>query len=191
VRLEATALAGIDGAELVAASGRRHAADIIVFATGFETTRQPYADLVEGEHGKTLAEHWSGGMTSGRSTMVTGFPDLYVMNGPNAALGHNSSILMLEAQADYIAQRIADRTAPVRVTADAEARYTAEIIARSAGTPWVAPGCTNWYVDERSGRLTLLWPGTVDAYRDRLGRIDPTDFYPPAGVSAGPIRQGA
>lgn len=177
VALEASALAEVRGSELVAASGRTHRADMIVLATGFETTRQPYAPLVTGEHDTTLAQHWSGGMTAVASTLVAGFPNLYVLNGPNASLGHNSSVLLSEAQADFSAALIAERAAapyaypaPVRVTDEAERASTADVASRAATTPWITGECGNWYVDERSGRLTLLWPGTVAEFRGRLRR---------------------
>jgi hypothetical protein len=141
-----------------------------VLATGFSSTRQPYAPLVTGERGRTLDEHWSGGMTSVGSTLVTGFPNLFVLGGPNAALGHNSAVLILEEQAAFAAALIRDRV-DARVSAEAEAAYTREIVERSARTPWITGGCRNWYVDERSGRLTLLWPGTVAAFRERLARV--------------------
>ena len=52
----------------------------------------------------------------------------------------------------------------------------------AASTPWMTGGCRNWYVDERSGRLTLLWPGTVDAFRARLARADGAEFRPPGDL---------
>jgi len=87
-------------------------------------------------------------------------------------------VLMMEAQAEYAARNLASRAGVLRVAPDAEAAYTAEIDRAAASTPWVAGGCRNWYVDERSGRLTLLWPGTVDAFRDRLAHADGTEFVP-------------
>ncbi|MBN9170275.1 MAG: NAD(P)/FAD-dependent oxidoreductase, partial [Microbacterium sp.] len=179
VVLESSALAAVDGNRLISATGASHEVDAVVFATGFETTRQPYAELVEGEQGRTLAEHWSQGMTSLGSTLVSGFPDLFILNGPNASLGHNSSILMIEQQCDLVLRLLRERRGPIRPRAESELAYSAEIDERSAGTSWVAPGCTNWYVDERSGRLTLLWPGTVAAFRDRLAAIGPADFQQP------------
>lgn len=173
-KLEPSALVAVKGQQLVAASGAVHEADTLVFATGFETARQPYAELIVGERSRTLAEHWSTGMTSVGSTLVAGFPDLYIVNGPNASLGHNSSILMIEEQCAFIARCLSGRTRPIRVSEAAEHAYTADIVGRSSGTPWVSGGCTNWYVDERSGRLTLLWPGTVDEFREQLGRIRPS-----------------
>jgi cation diffusion facilitator CzcD-associated flavoprotein CzcO len=170
VRLEPSALALVDDDVLVAASGARHKADVVVLATGFEAARQPYARLVTGEHGLTLDEHWAAGMTSVGSTLVHGFPHLFVLNGPNASLGHNSAVLIMEQQAAFAAELIAAGR-PVRVDAAAERAYTHEIAERAAGTPWVDGGCRNWYTDPRSGRLTLLWPGTVNDFRDRLARV--------------------
>lgn len=180
VTLEASALADVSGSTLSAASGARFDADVLVLATGFESARQPYAQLVRGEGGVSLAEHWSLGMTSFASTVVAGFAGLFVLNGPNASLGHNSAVLMAEEQADYVVRCLAVRDATggraLRVRPEAEAAYTAEVERASAGTAWVAGGCRNWYVDERSGRLTLLWPGTVAAFRDRLARADGSEF---------------
>ena len=181
VSLEASALHAVDGSTLIAASGARHDADVLVLATGFEAAQQPYAQLVEGEGGVTLAEHWSRGMTAYASTLVAGFPELYVLNGPNGSLGHNSAVLMMEAQARFVARCLAT-PGTIAVAPEREAAYSAQIDARAAATPWVAGGCRNWYVDERSGRLTLLWPGTVTEFRELLDRIDPTELVAvPAG----------
>nr|WP_274636894.1 NAD(P)/FAD-dependent oxidoreductase [Microbacterium bovistercoris] len=184
VRLEPSALAAVAGHTLVSASGARHDVDALVLATGFQSTRQPYAELVHGEAG-TLAEHWDRGMTSFGSTVVAGFPNLFVLDGPNASLGHNSSVLMMEAQAGYTARTLANRRGVLRVDPDAETAYTAEIDRAAASTPWLAGGCRNWYVDERSGRLTLLWPGTVDAFRARLAAASGSEFLPV------PVEKGA
>jgi cation diffusion facilitator CzcD-associated flavoprotein CzcO len=172
VTLEPSALAAVSGRTLTSTAGRRFEADILVLATGFASARQPYAELVHGENDRTLAEHWSQGMTSYASTLVSGFPNLFVLNGPNASLGHNSAVLMIEEQAAF-AVRMLDERSIVRVSPDAERAYSSEIAAAAASTPWITGGCRNWYVDR--GRLTLLWPGTVGAFHDRLTRALDTD----------------
>lgn len=181
VTLEPTGLAEVDGSALTAESGARHDADVLVLATGFASTQQPYADLIHGTD-ETLADHWSQGMTSFGSTVVAGFPNLFVLNGPNASLGHNSSVLMAEEQAAYVVRALAvrdRRPEPVlHVRPAAEAAYTDEIAAAAASTPWLTGGCRNWYVDDRSGRLTLLWPGTVQAFHERLTGTDGSEFEP-------------
>jgi cation diffusion facilitator CzcD-associated flavoprotein CzcO len=186
VALEPSALARVEDGVLVAASGARHRADALVLATGFAASEQPYADLVTGEDGTTLAGHWAHGMTSHASTVVAGFPNLFVLNGPNASLGHNSSVLMAEAQADYVVRAIG-RSTVLRLDPEAEQRYTERIDASAASTPWVRGGCDNWYVDRRSGRLTLLWPGTVDAFRAMLDESDGSEFLP-VGTTRDPSR---
>lgn len=179
VSLVRGALASVEGSTLVASDGSRHDVDAMVLATGFASTRQPYAELVTGEGGTSLAAHWSGGMTAFASTVVAGFPNLFVLNGPNASLGHSSSVLMIEEQAAYVARVLDGRRGRVlRVDPDAERAYTDEIAQAAASTRWMTGGCRNWYVDERSGRLTLLWPGTVDAFRARIGRADGSEFLP-------------
>ncbi|MBD7957577.1 NAD(P)/FAD-dependent oxidoreductase [Microbacterium sp. Sa4CUA7] len=193
VTLEPSALAAVAGTELVAASGARYTADALVLATGFVSQRQPYAELVTGERGETLAEHWAGGMTSFASTVVSDFPNMFVLDGPNASLGHNSSVLMLEEQAAYAVRALVQRAAAsdgvLRVHPDAEADYTAEIARAAATTPWLTGGCRNWYVDR--GRLTLLWPGTVDAFRARLARTDGSEFMTTPARRGGEERRPA
>ncbi|MGZ0712445.1 flavin-containing monooxygenase (plasmid) [Coraliomargarita sp. W4R53] len=177
VTLEASALAAISEHTLVSADGKSYEADALVLATGFATTSQPYAELITGESGDTLAEHWATGMTSFASTVVADFPNMFVLDGPNAALGHSSSVLMIEEQAAYAVRGLVrSRSGVLRVNLDAEQAYTQEIAEAAARTPWMVGGCRNWYVDDRSGRLTLLWPGTVDAFRARLARADGSEF---------------
>ncbi|MFD6445103.1 flavin-containing monooxygenase [Promicromonospora sp. NPDC060204] len=189
VTLEPGAPVAVEGSTLVAASGARHEVDVIVLATGFETTRPPFAHLVTGRDGRTLAEHWSGGMTSHASTVVHGFPNLFVLDGPNAGLGHHSALEVIEAQIGYVLGALdhLDATGePLEVSAAAEAAYTAEVDRRAAETVWLRGGCRSWYVDERSGRLTLLWPGRAAEFRERFGEFDPAPF----ALDGLPVRLG-
>jgi len=111
-----------------------------------------------------------------------------VLNGPNASLGHSSSVLMIEEQAKYVARVLDTRDGRVlRVDPAAERAYTDEIARAAASTRWMTGGCRNWYVDERSGRLTLLWPGTVDAFRARLARADGSEFVPAQSFVPAPV----
>lgn len=179
VTLEPGPPVAVEGSTLVAASGARYEVDVLVLATGFETTRPPFADLITGRGGQTLAEHWSDGMTSHASTAVHGFPNLFVLDGPNAGLGHHSALEVIEAQIDYVLGALDHQDqagGPLEVSAAAEEAYTREIDERAAGTVWLRGGCRSWYVDERSGRLTLLWPGRAAEYRERFGVFDPAPF---------------
>lgn len=174
VRLVASALAGYEPTGVVAADGSHHEVDVVVEATGFHSAVQPYASLVRGRRGVTLDAHWSDGMRAYASTAVHGFPNLFVLDGPNAALAHNSAVLMIEAQADFVASALPwTARGPLEVSAAAEQEYVDEIDSRSG--VWTS-GCRNWYVDPRSGRQVLLWPGKAQEFRDRFGHFEPEPF---------------
>ena len=118
-------------------------------------------------------------MVSYASSAVHGFPNMFVLDGPNAALGHNSAIYMIETQLDYVLGALdtlaGQGVRTIEVTADAEDAYTREIDERAASTVWMT-GCNSWYVDPGSGRLTLLWPGTAVSFRERNGTFDPAPY---------------
>ena len=155
----------------------RHEVDVVVLATGFHTTRQPYAHLIRGRSGRTLEEHWAEGMQAYASTAVTDFPNMYILDGPNASLSHNSALVMIETQIDYVlgALRHTQPGKVLEVTAAAEDGYALEMTVRSIDRPWTS-GCSNWYVDARTGRQSLLWPGRATEFRDRFGTFDPDPY---------------
>ncbi|WP_338054651.1 NAD(P)/FAD-dependent oxidoreductase [Subtercola vilae] len=180
VTLEASALSSVDGRVVTAASGARYELDVLIFATGFHTTEPPFARLITGSGGERLSDHWARGMTAYASTVVHGYPNLFILDGPNASLGHNSAIHMIETQVQYVLGALDELAehpdAALDVTADAETAYTAALDARAANTVWLTGGCSSWYRDPRSGRLTLLWPGTARSFREANGRFDAEPF---------------
>lgn len=179
VRLVPSAIAAVDATGVIAADGSRHDVDVIVLATGFRAAHQPYARLVRGLGGVTLAEHWREGMTSFASTAIAGFPNLFVLDGPNGGLGHNSAVFMIETQIEYVLAALAHRTGGAPVLAlrpDAEAAYTEALDEAAATTVWTTGGCTSWYLEPGNGRLTLLWPDFAHAFRDRFGEFDPQHY---------------
>jgi len=166
VTLVPAPIAAVEGSTAFGADGTAHDVDVIVFATGFQSAEQPYAAHVIGRE-ETLAEHWAGGMRAYASTMVAGFPQLFVLDGPNAGLGHNSAVHMIESQIDFVLRALAVGDA-LEVSADAERDWTERLDAQADGTVWTSGGCESWYVDPRNGRLTLLWPGFAHAFRRAL-----------------------
>lgn len=179
VTLEASALERVGPDWARAASGKTYDLDVLVFATGFDTAQQPYAPLVVGRDGETLAQHWASGMTSYASTAVSGFPNLFVLDGPNATLGHHSAFEAIEGQIEYVLgalDHLATATDPLEVTSAAEAAYTSLIDELAARTVWMQGGCNSWYLHPVSGRLSLVWPGRADEFRRRNGSFDPSPF---------------
>ncbi|NQX12225.1 NAD(P)/FAD-dependent oxidoreductase [Microbacteriaceae bacterium VKM Ac-2855] len=181
-------LARVAGSTVVAVDGSAHELDVLILATGFQATRPPFARRVFGRNGRLLADSWSDGMRAYASTTVHGYPNLFVINGPNASLGHNSAVFMIETQIDYVLGALAALAALValveqpslEVSRAAEDAYVAELDALAADTVWTNGGCGSWYVDAASRRLTLLWPDFAYVFRQRVGAFDPAPYAAPA-----------
>ncbi|HZD65146.1 MAG TPA: NAD(P)/FAD-dependent oxidoreductase, partial [Acidimicrobiales bacterium] len=105
---------------VVAADGTEHPVDSIIFGTGFQVTDIPVARRVTGRSGHTLAACWSEGMHAHRGTTVPGFPNLFLLVGPNTGLGHTSQVIMIEAQIAYVVEAL--RHLDTRGAAVAEVR---------------------------------------------------------------------
>ncbi len=165
---------------VVAASGRHYSLDVLVFATGFNSTRPSIAGRIRGRGTRLLADEWRDGMAAHASTTVHGFPNMYVLDGPNAALGHNSAIYMIEAQVGYVLRALDHLSESgadaIEVTAEAVRDYVRDIDGMAHDTVWTRGGCTSWYRDERSGRVTLLWPSSATSFGERLATFMPESY---------------
>ncbi|WP_072803258.1 flavin-containing monooxygenase [Rhodococcoides yunnanense] len=194
VTLEASALARIDGSRVISAAGNSFEVDVVVFATGFEAAEPVFANVVYGRDGLQLAESWSQGMTAYASNTTHGFPNLFIMNGPNTSSGHNSAIYILEAQMDYILGAVTfaeeEGAHVLEVTSEAEAEYVADVRQRSEGTVWLDGGCRNWYVDRRTGALTLIWPDFMHAFRELNATFEPDAYSIDTPVAAPSVSVG-
>lgn len=179
--VEDSALSRMDGGRAVAASGAEYELDAIVFATGFEATEPPFAEVVHGRGGLNLSEHWQRGMQAFDSVAVNGFPNMFIINGPNTSLGHNSIVYIIEAQVEYILGALdyarAEGFQVMEPTREAEEAYVDKIQRNAAGTVWIDGGCQSWYVDQRSGKLTLIWPDFGYAFRDENSRFSPDGYH--------------
>ncbi len=152
--------------------------DAIVLATGFNAAESCAPFEVRGRGGRDLNEEWRDGAEAYLGTAITGFPNLFMIVGPNTGLGHSSMVYMIESQIQYIMSSIetmrARRLTLVDVRADAQTRYNKRLHARLAGTVW-ATGCSSWY-RTRTGKNTVLWPGFTFEFRYRTRRFDPDDY---------------
>lgn len=165
---------------IVAADGTRREVDTVVFATGFETTDVPIAHHVHGRGGRLLAEVWApSGMQALRGTTVHGFPNLFLLVGPNTGLGHTSMIQVIESQLAYLGAALdAMRERGIAVlepTVRAQRAWNADVRRRMRGTVWATGGCSSWYQDGR-GRITTLWPGSTARLRWQTRRIDLAEY---------------
>jgi cation diffusion facilitator CzcD-associated flavoprotein CzcO len=164
---------------IVDRDGVVHEVDTIIFGTGFRVTDPPISHRVTGRDGQTLAATWQGSPKAHLGMAVSGFPNLFMLLGPNTGLGHNSVLLMIEAQIAYLRQALTHRRrhglATLEPTPEAQAAFVAEVEAGTRGSVWTAGGCLSWYVDA-TGRNSTLWPGSVRSYQRRLRRFEPADY---------------
>ncbi len=161
-------------ASIVTEDGRERPVDTLIFATGFHVTDMPAAAYVHGRGGQSLADAWRSDPQAYLGTTVAGFPNMFLMIGPNTGLGHSSMVYMIESQIAYILDclRVMDRRGlrAVDVRPEAQVAFNDEIQRRMRGTVWTS-GCASWYLDAR-GRNTTIWPGFTWEYRWRTRRFD-------------------
>jgi cation diffusion facilitator CzcD-associated flavoprotein CzcO len=164
---------------VVTADGTVRPVDTIIFGTGFHVTDLPIAEKIRGRDGRSLAEVWQGSPQAHLGTTVTGFPNLFLLLGPNTGLGHNSVVIMIEAQLGYLSaalrhlRRTGSRALEPRPAA--QRAWIAEVDRKMRGTVWTAGGCKSWYLDS-TGRNSTLWPRTTWSFRWRLARFRPADY---------------
>lgn len=162
---------------ILAEDGTERPADVIVLSTGFESTRFLAPMEIRGRGGLDLNEVWSGGANAYLGLTVPGFPNLFVMYGPNTNLGSGSIVFQLESQMRYIAdavERLRRRGGWLAVRPEVAEAFDREMQERLSTSVWQT-GCSNWYVDE-NGRNSNNWPGFTLEYRRRTRRLDPAEY---------------
>jgi cation diffusion facilitator CzcD-associated flavoprotein CzcO len=161
---------------VVDSAGVEHPVDAIILGTGFNTLGLPLTHRISDADGVTMAERWDGNPTAYLGTSVAGYPNCYLIHGPNIGTGHNSVLQMFESQATYITAAVShardNALASIEPTGAAQAAYTDEVDRMSEGTVWTAGGCKSWYLN-KSGRNVNIWPGATFDFRRRTRRFDP------------------
>jgi cation diffusion facilitator CzcD-associated flavoprotein CzcO len=179
---------------LVTGDGREWPCDLIIHATGFKPFNPAAGMRIRGRGGRLLADDWRDGPEAFRGVAVAGYPNYFMLMGPNTGLGHNSIVFMIEAQVRYVLQclrwldqRLLD---VVEVRPEVQRDYNATLQQRfertvwrsTRGSAWQLP-CSSWYAPG-GGKNTALWPGFSAAYWLAMRRADIAD-YVPAGMPAG------
>ena len=166
---------GIDHVEargVVTRDGRLHELDVLVLATGFDTHAWG-VDSVVGEDGLSLEEAWAQGTRAYRSVAIPGFPNFFMLVGPNSPIGNISLIDVSEVQADYIMKCIRLlRKGEVRSlapTAEATRAFHERLLEAMKDTVWVT-GCSSWYLDDDG--VPILWPWTARRFHKEMRHPD-------------------
>jgi cation diffusion facilitator CzcD-associated flavoprotein CzcO len=187
VELVTSGIAEVREHSIVTEDGTEREVDTIIFSTGFQVTDMPVGKQVRGRDGRTLDESWEGSPRAHLGSTVPGFPNLFMLLGPNTGLGHNSMVYMIESQIAYVLDALAtmerERADAVEVRRDAADRFNEAIGEQLDGTVWNT-GCASWYLDD-TGRNATLWPDWTWRFRQRTARFDrPSYELRAAGASA-------
>jgi cation diffusion facilitator CzcD-associated flavoprotein CzcO len=169
-------IARFDATGVVTASGEHLDLDVVVFSTGYDATDGLIAYDVRGRDGVRLADVWHDHPRAYLGTSVPGFPNFFVVTGPNTGIGHTSAIFVIESQMLYLLQAIEavreSGAAAIEVTPEAEDAYTTMIHREMEKTVWYDGGCTSWY-QSRSGRVVAMFPGFSFSFRRLTRRFRP------------------
>ena len=158
--------------------GLEHQVDCIVFATGFEVSKNGTPFPVHGLGGRDLNAEWSGGAQAYKSVQVSGYPNLYFTFGPNSGPGHNSALVYMESQIDYIVRSIGKLAAAklkyIDVRADAQKTFNVDIQKRLAKTNWNS-GCKSWYLSA-DGFNSTMFPGFATQFAKQMANFRERDY---------------
>ena len=173
-------IAEVRGRSVVTADGVERPTDAIVMATGFQVTPPPIAEVIRGRDGRALLDVWrERGMQAHKGTTVAGFPNLFMLVGPNTGLGHTSMVYVIESQIQYVLEslRAMDEQGleAIEPRPEAQDHFNRGVERRLERTVWSRGGCASWYLDDH-GRNTTLWPWFTFRLRRLLSRFD-ADAY--------------
>lgn len=162
------AIAEINERGILTTKGEQIDLDLIVYSTGYDATDGVISYPVIGKGGVTVADKWREYPRAYLGTTLPGFPNLFVVTGPNTGIGHTSAIFVIEAQMEYIRRAIqavqARKGQSIEVKADAENDYTAMIHQEMKQTVWQSGGCHSWY-QSKSGHVIAMFPGFSFTFR--------------------------
>ncbi|QWC84442.1 NAD(P)/FAD-dependent oxidoreductase [Nocardioidaceae bacterium] len=148
--------------------GRHVEVDAIVYATGYDATDGLIAYPVIGRDGLKLGDYWDEFPRAYLGTTVPGFPNMYIVTGPNTGIGHTSAIFLIESQMEYIRQSVervlAEGATAIEPTLQAEDDYTSHIHSEMRRTVWYHGGCNSWY-KSADGHVVAMFPGFTFNFR--------------------------
>ena len=169
----------ITSSGVVTADGSAREVDVIIYATGFRVVDAASELNVTGRGGIKLADAWAGGVEAYRGITVAGFPNFFLLLGPNTGLGHTSVVFMVESQVQHVMSclRILSRekASTIEVQESALRRYNDALQRRLHRAVWSAGGCRSWYLDD-AGINRAIWPGVSFEYWARTRRARRADY---------------
>jgi hypothetical protein len=179
VTLQTAGIARITPNGIETNDGTRVDVDVIIYATGFETTGWHWSLDVIGRGGKHLSELWADAPNAYLGITSAQFPNMFVLYGPNTNLGHNSITFMLERQAEYLVQALSTlrerNLAAMDVKQSAQDAFNEELQAALGKTTWADPSCHSWYKNAQ-GHITQNWSSNTRAYAALTAHVQWDDY---------------
>jgi cation diffusion facilitator CzcD-associated flavoprotein CzcO len=179
VELVTDAIKEVRAHSIVTVDGVERPVDVLIYGTGFRVTEVLLGIRIVGRGGVEIHDAWKERVSAFLGITVAGFPNFFLLLGPNTGLGHNSVVLMIEAQVRYVMSclRLMRRRGWVmEVREESQHRFVEGIRGRLAKTVWQAGGCKSWYQDQRTGESPVVWPGSVVEYRRRTRAASAGDY---------------
>jgi cation diffusion facilitator CzcD-associated flavoprotein CzcO len=193
VELVTTPITKLTEHHVVTADGKSRRVDAVIYATGFRTTEFLVPMEIEGRGGRTLNDAWRDGAEAYLGISVAGFPNFFMMYGPNTNLGHNSIIFMIECQTAYIMSCIRKATAAgakwLDLKPEAQHAYNERLQRQLERTIWARVD-RSWYKN-RAGRITNNWSGTTTAYWWRTRKVDLSRYHVEPSAAAQAVEADA
>jgi cation diffusion facilitator CzcD-associated flavoprotein CzcO len=182
------AVTEIRARSVIGADGVEREIDALIFGTGFEVQDLPIAKRIHGRDGRTLEQAWGQSPRAHLGTTVNGFPNLFILQGPNTGLGHTSVILMIESQIDHLLSALKymreRKLLSIEPRQKAQDAFNATVDRKMQRTVWLAGGCRSWYLD-RTGRNFTLWPGFTLSFRSRVQTFNSAEYQCETGAPRG------
>ncbi len=178
VSLQTAAVEQITAQGVVTADGQAHAADVLIYGTGFAASDFLAPMQIRGRDGVLLNQAWREGAEAYKGISVHGFPNLFILYGPNTNLGHSSIVYMLESQFRYVISGLKQMRAKgirtLEPKAAVQSRFNQRLQQALTHTVW-ARGCSSWYLNAH-GKQTNNWPGFTFSYRQQTRHLELADY---------------
>ncbi|MEZ4287957.1 MAG: alpha/beta fold hydrolase [Polyangiales bacterium] len=165
---------------VVTADGTEHSVDAIVYGTGFLVSKPLHTVRIAGKNGVDLATHWEENhFATYLGTTVSGFPNAFVLAGPNTGIGHTSLIYMIESQLNHVMSAIGTlvhgRVAYLDVKVEKQNEFVETVRERTTGSVW-ASGCESWYLSDQ-GENFSIWPDYTFKFRQMTRTLNLGDYH--------------
>ena len=180
VELVTEKIAEVHEHSVVTQDGAERPVDVLIYGTGFHVTEQFIGMKLFGRNGLEIHDAWRNGLSAYLGVTVSGFPNFFMLLGPNTGLGHNSVVLMIEAQVRYVINCLKlmckRNLSAMEVRAESQKHFAANLRDHMARTVWQSGGCHSWYQDTHTGENTTLWPGSVIQYFSATSSVSLSEY---------------